>query len=199
MHISVIIKISICGGDHVAFFKDLGKKISNVTQDAAKKTSDLIEIAKLNSSINGEKIAISDLQRKIGAAVYGLFESGQPIPEALQADVQNIAGHLANITGLENKIAEIKASSAEPQEEPQSAAPPESAAPPVPPAPEEPSASPAPPAPEEPSAPPPEPSPEAQPEQPAQPAAAGRRFCTNCGAPLEPGMMFCGQCGTKTS
>lgn len=32
---------------------------------------------------------------------------------------------------------------------------------------------------------------------PAEPAAEAPRFCTGCGATLQPGVKFCGVCGTK--
>jgi hypothetical protein len=101
----------------MAFFQDLGKKISNVTQDAAKKTSELFEVSKLNSAINTEKAAITELQKKIGATVYSLYTAGEPIPEALAADVQGISARLQNIADLENKIAEVKAETEKAREE----------------------------------------------------------------------------------
>ena len=36
----------------------------------------------------------------------------------------------------------------------------------------------------------------ATPEPTPEPAPA-KRFCSNCGAPLNPGAQFCGECGTK--
>lgn len=94
-----------------AFFQDLGKKITSAAQDASKKTSELIEVSKLNSSISAEKNVIADTEKKIGAAVYALFAAGEPIPEVLMADVQAIFVKYQNIAELENKIAEIKAES----------------------------------------------------------------------------------------
>ena len=38
----------------MAFFQDLGKKITNAAQDASKKTTELLEISKLNSAITVE-------------------------------------------------------------------------------------------------------------------------------------------------
>lgn len=148
----------------MAFFQDLGKKITNAAQDASKKTSELIEISKLNSSINTEKAAIVETQKKIGSMVYDMFTAGEPLPEPLLVEVQSISEKNLAITNLENKIAEIKAE-AERYKEEQAQVRAQQA--------------------------------QAQP-QPGQAApAAGTRFCTGCGAPLEPGMVFCGKCGTK--
>jgi DNA repair exonuclease SbcCD ATPase subunit len=101
----------------MAFFQDLGKKITNAAQDASKKTSELIEISKLNSSINAEKSAISEVQKKIGGTVYGMFTAGEQLPASLLADVQTIAEKYQSITNLENKIAEIKAEAEKAKEE----------------------------------------------------------------------------------
>ncbi len=56
----------------MSFFKDLGNKITNAAQDASKKTAELIEISKINSSINTEKAAIIETQKVIGAKIYEL-------------------------------------------------------------------------------------------------------------------------------
>jgi hypothetical protein len=164
----------------MAFFQDLGKKISNATQDAAKKTSELIEVGKLNAAINNEKTAISEIHRKIGAAFYNLCQAGTPVPEALAADMQNITERLQNIANLENKIAEIKAEEAKeaaPASAPDAYAPAPAAAPEA--------------------APVPDLAADLAPDLAAENPAAPARFCTSCGAPLETGMLFCGKCGAK--
>ena len=143
----------------MAFFQDLGKKITNAAQDASKKTTELIEISKLNSSINTEKAAIVETQKKIGTMVYDMFTAGEPLPEPLLAEVQSISEKNQAITTLENKIAEIKAEAERYKEEQAQA--------------------------------------KAQQPQTGQAAPEGTRFCSGCGAPLEPGMVFCGKCGTK--
>lgn len=138
----------------MAFFQDLGKKITNVAQDASKKTNELIEISKLNSSINAEKSAITETHKKIGVTIYSLYSAGEGVPDAVAADVQNIATRLQNITGLENKIAEVKAEADRSRAENAAAAP-------------------------------------------VAAGAAGTKFCSSCGAPLDAGMLFCGKCGHK--
>lgn len=154
----------------MAFFQDLGKKISTAASDASKKTSEMIEISKLNSSISAEKSSISEVQKKIGILVYDLYTSGEQLPEILIADLQVIAEKNQNITGFENKIAEIKAEAEKHKEEAAAAAAnaqeqrQQDAADTAP---------------------------------PAETPATGARFCKGCGAPLEPNMLFCGSCGMK--
>ncbi|MEA4890487.1 MAG: zinc ribbon domain-containing protein [Clostridiaceae bacterium] len=164
----------------MAFFQDLGKKISNVAQDASKKTGDMIEIGKLNAAISSDKKAIEDLYHKIGAAVYHLHTAGENLPDALTADLQAVTGKQADIAALEQKIADIKVEEEKAKEaESASAAQPSPAAAEAEPAPA-PAAS------------------AAAAETPAAPEASQTvHYCTGCGAVLEPGMRFCGSCGQK--
>jgi len=169
----------------MAFFQDLGKKISTAASDASKKTSEMIEISKLNSSINAEKSSITEVQKKIGGLVYELFISGEQLSEVLVADLQIIAEKNQNIAGFENKIAEIKAEAerhkeeaalvaAAAQEQRQQQQAEAASQPPV----QQAEAA-------------------SQPPEQQAPPAAGTKFCVGCGAPLESGMIFCGTCGTK--
>lgn len=152
----------------MAFFKDLSKKITEGVQDATEKASELVEVQKLNAAINKEKNAIDDAKQQIGDKIFAMYQSGDPLPDILSADLQTITTHLQAITGLEAKIREIKG-------EPPIATPaqPQTTAP----------AAPAAPAAEDSAA-------EAQP-------AAAVKFCPECGAKLSEGTAFCGECGAK--
>jgi peptidoglycan hydrolase CwlO-like protein len=159
--------------DSMSFFKDLGNKITNAAQDASKKTAELIEISKINSSINTEKAAIIETQKVIGAKIYELYAAGEQLPEILNEDLASIADRNQTILNLENKIAEIKAEAerykAEAEaERARAEAEAERAK-----------------------------AEKLRAEQEAAAQAAGGRACTNCGALLEEGMKFCGQCGTR--
>ena len=155
----------------MAFFQDLGKKITDAAQDASKKTNEMIEVSKLNGQINKEKAAITETEKKIGSLVYDMYVAGEPLPESLLAEVQLIAEKNRLIQDTENKIVEIKA-----EAERQKAEKAEHHA----------------------QAEPAQADPVQQPaQQPVAEAAPASRFCTSCGAPLEEGMLFCGKCGTK--
>jgi len=153
----------------MAFFQELGKKIGEVAQDAQKKTSELIEINKLNTAIKDEKEAIAELHRKIGLTMYASYAAGDPVPDVVSPDVAAIADKLRNIMSLEAKIVELKsdeakqaAESAQPAAAPDSGKTGESAA------------------------------------TVGEPAAdTSVKYCTGCGAPLTPGVAFCSQCGQK--
>lgn len=95
----------------MAFFQDLGKKITDGVQDASKKTTELIEINKLKSSIASEKDAINATKIQMGDKIFTMFNAGEAIPDTMAEDVQAIQARLDKITELEGKIEEIKAAS----------------------------------------------------------------------------------------
>lgn len=80
----------------MAFFDDLGKKISQAGQSAVQKTKDITDIAKLNASISEEKGKIADLYSQIGklyVATYG------------DAPAEGFAGFITAIKTAEKNIA----------------------------------------------------------------------------------------------
>ena len=95
----------------MAFFQDLGKKITEGVQAASKKTTELIEINKLKSSISSEKDAINATKIQMGDKIFAMFNAGEAIPDTMAEDVQAILARLEKITELEGKIEEIKAAS----------------------------------------------------------------------------------------
>ncbi len=181
----------------MAFFQDLGKK-----------TSDMMEISKLNSSISKEQAAIVEVQKKIGVTAYELFAAGQQLPEAFLPDLQEIAEKYRSIIDLENKIAEIKAEAerykeaqaqaqAAAQAQAQAAAQAKAQAQAQPPA-HAPYQAPVPPP--APAAPAPAAAPVAPPAAAPAPQvapSAGNKFCVSCGAQIVAGAAFCSKCGTK--
>lgn len=168
----------------MAFFKDLGKKITEGVQDVTDKASELVEVQKLNSAITKEKNTIDDIKKQIGDKIFSMYQAGQPVPDAFATDIQAIINQLQVIVGLEAKIREIKG-------EPPLAG----------------QAQPSPTAPVEPDV-PAELAPAAQVEHdaPAEPvaeatppadASAPAKFCPECGAKHSEDTAFCGECGTK--
>ena len=93
----------------MAFFQDLGKKITDGVQDASKKTTELLEISKLNNAISAEKDGINADKIKIGEKMYSLFQNGEGVPDILAEDMQSINARLGKISEIEAKIADIKA------------------------------------------------------------------------------------------
>ncbi len=83
----------------MAFFDDLGKKISKAGQSAVQKTKELADIAKLNSSISDEERRIDDSYREIGKLYDSLRGSD---PEV------DFAPLIASVRESEEKIKEFR-------------------------------------------------------------------------------------------
>lgn len=95
----------------MAFFKDLGKKISEGVQDASEKAAELVEVNKLNFAISKEKSAIDEAKRQIGDKIFAMYQAGQAIPDTLTEEITSISSRLQAITGFEAKISDIKSGS----------------------------------------------------------------------------------------
>lgn len=83
----------------MAFFDELGKKISQAGQSAVQKGKELADIAKLNSAVYDEEKKIDDNYREIGK-LYASLHGEDP-------DV-DFAALIAAIHESENKIVELK-------------------------------------------------------------------------------------------
>ncbi|NSW89623.1 MAG: zinc-ribbon domain-containing protein [Firmicutes bacterium] len=89
-------------------FDNLSKKVSEAAQAAAKKSTELVEITKLNMNISSEEDKIKKLYIKIGESIYAKFCSGLQIDPDFINDCEEIKSHLEAIKGLKAKIMEIK-------------------------------------------------------------------------------------------
>lgn len=83
----------------MAFFDDLGKKISKAGQNAVQKGKELADIAKINSAVYDEEKKIDDNYREIGKLYFSLRGEN---PEV------DFAAMIAAIHESESKIAEFK-------------------------------------------------------------------------------------------
>lgn len=83
----------------MAFFDNLGKKISQAGQTAVQKTKEMADIAKLNSSISDEEKKINDSYREIGKLYVSLHDADHEV---------DFAELIANIHDAEGKIAEYQ-------------------------------------------------------------------------------------------
>jgi DNA replicative helicase MCM subunit Mcm2 (Cdc46/Mcm family) len=92
----------------MAFFENLGKKVGEAAQAAAKKSSELVETTKLNASIGSETDKIQKLYNQIGKLVYEKYAETGEADENIAAACAEIAEHELNIKELRKKIAEIK-------------------------------------------------------------------------------------------
>jgi len=111
----------------MAFFDDIGKKISQTSQDAVKKTKEMAEVAKLNSQISSEEKNIDALYLQLGQAYYN--NSGKGVEKkavdaaAVRPEDQfaaicvQISDSFAKIESIKEEIRNIKA--VEPQQDAQ--------------------------------------------------------------------------------
>lgn len=158
----------------MAFFEELGKKISNAGQGVAQQTKNFADVAKLNSAISEKERQIAQLYTQIGSQFYDRHkdDTGSEFPEqiaAITALINEIAQCRENIKAIKGLIkcpgcgADIPAGTLfcntcgtrivqEQQPAP----------------------------------------------QPVQAAPTGAtRFCTSCGSPVPEGYAFCTNCGNK--
>lgn len=92
----------------MAFLENLGKKVGEAAQAAAKKSGELVEVTKLNVNINTEEDKIQKLYTQIGKTVFEKYAaSGEAIDEIREA-CEAITVHEQNIRGIREKIAEVK-------------------------------------------------------------------------------------------
>lgn len=96
------------GGSLMSFFESLSKKVSNTARTAAKKSSNLVEITKLNISIGAEEDKINKTYAEIGKLVYSQFASGKNVPEEYRTQCEAIKSCQENIKSLKNQIMALK-------------------------------------------------------------------------------------------
>lgn len=160
----------------MSFLENLGKKVGEAAQAAAKKSSELVEVTKLNANINSEEDKIQKLYAQIGRTIFEKFEQTGAAEDAVKEACEQIVAHKENIKALREKIAEVKgikqcincgaemertqlfcAKCGTRNDLPQQPAE----------------------------------------TQPAEQAAAPAPTCPSCNAELAPGSLFCTNCGTK--
>lgn len=90
------------------FFDNLSKKIGETAQSATKKTSELIEVNKLNSSIHEEEEKIEKLLLDIGKRIYDKYNQNTEEPSDYLDICGEIDVHYESIKVMKFKIAEIK-------------------------------------------------------------------------------------------
>jgi predicted nucleic acid-binding Zn ribbon protein len=92
----------------MAFLENLGKKVGEAAQAAAKKSGELVEITKLNVNINSEEDKIQKLYSQIGKAIFEKYKVQGVAEDDIKEACENIIVHEQNIKSLREKIAEVK-------------------------------------------------------------------------------------------
>ncbi len=90
----------------MAFFDELGKKISQAGQSAVQKGKEIADIARINSSISDEERKIDDSYREIGKLYFSLHGENPDVDfAALVAGIQESGN---KITEYRQQIKDIK-------------------------------------------------------------------------------------------
>ena len=91
----------------MGFFDELGKKISDASQDMMQKGKDFADTTKLNSQIHDEERKISAVYTKIGKKYFGEFH--QAAGAGYQDLVDEIHASQAKISEYQDKLNALKA------------------------------------------------------------------------------------------
>lgn len=153
----------------MAFFEQLGKKLSDAGQGVAQQTKNFAEVTRLNSTISDKEKQITQLYQSIGQAYYQSHQD-DAVPE-FQAETEQIKNLLVEIAQHQEEIKQIKGIEKCPNcgaDVPVQAAFCNSCGTKM-----------------TPSAP------------PVQVSAEGMRICPACGTALGKDNLFCTHCGTK--
>jgi DNA-directed RNA polymerase subunit RPC12/RpoP len=90
----------------MAFFEDFGKKVSQTSQDAIKKTKAMAESARINSQISAENKIIWDNYTKLGQRYYEL--NGENPDDCLAEYVEAIRNARQKIEEYEQQVTKLK-------------------------------------------------------------------------------------------
>ena len=90
----------------MAFFDQLGQKLTQTSQDAVKKTKDMAEAVRLNSAVADEGKKIEAAYREIGRLYYERFADA--CDPALQAPVEEVRRAEAAIREMKDAIFRLK-------------------------------------------------------------------------------------------
>lgn len=93
----------------MAFFDNAKKSYMQVSQSALKKTKDLSEVVKLNTSINTNEDKIRDLYHKLGYEIYRAYKANE-VPKD-QPFLNELDALYAQINAENERINEINAAS----------------------------------------------------------------------------------------
>jgi hypothetical protein len=92
----------------VAFFSNFKEKVSGFAQNAAQKSGEVVEVTKLNISINTEEEGIKELYCELGEYCFKKFINGDESDSTVIGFCEKIKIHQENIKYLKERINEIK-------------------------------------------------------------------------------------------
>lgn len=86
----------------------LAKQVGDGAKVAAKKSGDMVEVAKINMAINSEEDKIKGLYMEIGKMVFENFENTNAVDGAYADNCNRITEIKKNIADMRQKIVDIK-------------------------------------------------------------------------------------------
>lgn len=92
----------------MAFFNDLGKKITDTVDVVGKKTNEVVEIQKLRGQISSLERETAGCYEELGKILFEKYENHEEISEEAEALCDTIAANMVLITEYENEIADMK-------------------------------------------------------------------------------------------
>lgn len=94
----------------MAFLENLGKKVGEAAQAAAKKSGELVETTKLNVNINSEEDKIQKIYTQIGKTLFERYSATGVADDDVKESLEAVKVHEQNIKSLKEKIFDIKGS-----------------------------------------------------------------------------------------
>lgn len=92
----------------ITFLNNLKGKVGNLAQTAAQKSSQMMEITKLNINIKTEKDGIVSLYQQLGEYCFQKCKDSENEDQEINKICEKVKIHLENIDFFEAKIDEIK-------------------------------------------------------------------------------------------
>jgi ribosomal protein S27AE len=96
------------GEIEVSVLDSITKKVTDTAKAAAKISGSVVEITKLNMSINTEEEKVKKLYMEIGKQLYEDYIDGKPVGEELMRKCIKIDEIITNIAEMKEKILELK-------------------------------------------------------------------------------------------
>lgn len=92
----------------MSVFENFTRKVTETAKAAAKKSSDLVEVTKINMSIGSEEDKIEKVYKEIGKTVFESFARGENVDEIFVDKCKEIASYEDNIKDMRAKLLELK-------------------------------------------------------------------------------------------
>lgn len=90
------------------FFDNLGKKVGEAAQAAAKKSNELVEVTKLNMAVNSEEDKANKLYGEMGRKIYENYKQGMQTSPDFSSEFEQLNVCEQNIKDIRKKIMDLK-------------------------------------------------------------------------------------------